>query len=379
VNGLAPVASEPPLEPVRRSAVRGSPLALEFEHKLSIVRAALDRRGAKAASLSSRRNFAWVTAGGDNHVVDASEVGVATLVVTGRDAVVVTPRNEASRIRDEELRDLGLDLVGVPWEVAGAVETEVARIGGGQVATDADLEDDLRPSRMVLNDRERAEMLEIGETVSRAMTEVLATVTGGDLETVVAARLGVILATAGIALPVVLAASDGRIPAYRHPIPKPKPIEHSLMLVVCAQRRGLIVAATRFLWLVAPKPELARRFDAVSRVHRALREATRPEVSFANLFGTARDAYAREGYADEWQLHHQGGAIGYQPREEFATPLSRMIVRPGMAFAWNPSITGAKAEDTLVLDARGIASLVTRDPSWPANRDGEVREWVRDG
>ncbi len=44
---------------------------------------------------------------------------------------------------------------------------------------------------------------------------------------------------------------------------------------------------------------------------------------------------------------------GYATREVVATPKTGHEIRPGMAFAWNPSITGAKAEETFVLTENG--------------------------
>jgi hypothetical protein len=36
----------------------------------------------------------------------------------------------------------------------------------------------------------------------------------------------------------------------------------------------------------------------------------------------------------------------------------------GQAFAWNPSVAGAKLEDTVIIDGDGI-EIVTVDPDWP--------------
>ena len=351
----------------------------EAAAKIDAVRSVLRQRGDGAAALRARRNFAWLTAGGDNHVLECSEIGVATILVTPDDVAVLTAENEAPRIADEEVRGLPIEVVALPWERPDAVEAETRRRTRGPVADDASIEEDLRPLRMVLTAGEQARIASLGERTTRAMTRTLAGVAVGDLETVVAQRLSLALAADGISGPVILVASDERIPRYRHPIPKPKPIERSVMLVVGAERGGLIVAMTRFVWLGAPPDdETLRRFDASTRVHRAMRAATRDGATLSAVFDVGVAAYATAGYADEWRLHHQGGPIGYQGREEIATPTNHVVSRAGMAFAWNPSITGTKVEDTFVLREDGGQSIVTRDPDWPADQDGEPRMWIRD-
>ncbi len=51
--------------------------------------------------------------------------------------------------------------------------------------------------------------------------------------------------------------------------------------------------------------------------------------------------------------HRARGRPGYASREVTATPASEVQIETGQAFSWNPSITGAKAEDTFLLTESG--------------------------
>jgi antitoxin VapB len=83
-----------------------------------------------------------------------------------------------------------------------------------------------------------------------------------------------------------------------------------------------------------------------------------------SIFEDAVATYARVGYADEWKLHHQGGPAGYEPREYVATPGSAELVAVGQAYAWNPSITGAKSEDTMLV-GEANNEILTTISGWP--------------
>ena len=135
---------------------------------------------------------------------------------------------------------------------------------------------------------------------------------------------------------------------YRHPLPTLTPIRDRLMLVLVAERWGLHVAGTRMAWLggdgrTHPADEQALRVLA------AMRAATRPGATLGDLLQTAVTAYRAEGLEDEWTNHHQGGTIGYGPRERVATPGDPTVLEAGMAVAWNPSVPGGKAEATLLV------------------------------
>ena len=75
--------------------------------------------------------------------------------------------------------------------------------------------------------------------------------------------------------------------------------------------------------------------------------------------------HKKEGFAKEWELHHQGGPTGYAGRDIVVTPEETRTVAERQAVAWNPSITGAKTEDTFILDA-GKRIVVTQcSEHWP--------------
>jgi antitoxin VapB len=91
--------------------------------------------------------------------------------------------------------------------------------------------------------------------------------------------------------------------------------------------------------------------------------ATRAGASGSDLYKTAADAYTAEGFAGEQNLHHQGGATGYRTRDWVAHPESRERVHMNQSFAWNPSISGTKVEETCIVSENGI-EVITASPEW---------------
>jgi hypothetical protein len=99
---------------------------------------------------------------------------------------------------------------------------------------------------------------------------------------------------------------------------------------------------------------LSEADDAVQEAWLHLsRSGTSGVENLADAFEDCQRFYAEVGFRDEWKLHHQGGMTGYASREVIATQATPQEIRIGQAFAWNPSITGAKAEDTFVLTDSG--------------------------
>jgi Xaa-Pro aminopeptidase len=88
-------------------------------------------------------------------------------------------------------------------------------------------------------------------------------------------------------------------------------------------------------------------------------EATREGRTLAQASEDCRRFYAEAGFPEGWRDHHQGGMTGYASREVIAMPGTHQEIREGQAFAWNPSLVGAKAEETFVLGHDG-PEILTR-------------------
>jgi len=323
----------------------------------------LDRHGAAGIVLDSRRDFAWLTLGGQNHILYTSETGVAPILVTGDDAVVLAPVNEFDRIAAEEIAGLPLRIESTPWwESEAAAEWAKKAVGNGRLVAADDVEDDLQVLRSLLTPTEHARMEWLARLVLDTVEAALADIGPGTLEDEIVARTAASFAVAGVRLPVVLTASDERIVRYRHPIPKPETIDERVMLIVVAERWGLHVAHTQFRELHERTPEIEERAAKLADVLSAMRQATIPRNTLGDVLEATRLAYAANGLEQEWTLHHQGGTIGYAARERIATPGDKTQIKPGMAFAWNPSAVGFKREETLYLDESGAQHVLTTTP-----------------
>ena len=217
-----------------------------------------------------------------------------------------------------------------------------------------DVSEGVAPLRYVL-DADAVELYRrAGSETTAAMVEAAGSVSRGMTEHEAAANLVAACRRRGLTTPVVLVAADERIAGYRHPIPRGASVDRRVMLVVCAELGGLYVSLTRIVHLEEPDKDFWRRQGACEQILRRLREeATRPGRALADVFEDCKGFYAEAGFPDEWRLHHQGGMAGYAAREVIASPETRQEVRAGQAFAWNPSITGAKAEETFVLTENG--------------------------
>ncbi len=94
-------------------------------------------------------------------------------------------------------------------------------------------------------------------------------------------------------------------------------------------------------------------------------------MTYGQALQAQLDVYEAHGYHDEWRNHTQGGPIGYGAREFGVAPLAapdrytEIAVEDGQAVAWNPTVQGAKSEDTFLVGDDGN-EMITNSPTWPA-------------
>lgn len=329
--------------------------------------------------LNAQHNFAWITGGANNAIDTSRENGAATILVTNKGKRYLIASNiEMQRMLDEQVDAKLFEPVEFQWQEEKAQPELVRLLAGdlaqGQVIADIPftsapaLESQFANQRFQLTEEEKERYRELGRDAAEAMSNTVKEIRQGQSENEIANRLRSELGTKNISSVVTLVAANDRIAKYRHPVPTDNRWEKTLLFVTCAKRRGMIASLSRMISIGEPTDELKRKTEAAAFVYASLQHATRiavnPETLGSELYAVATDAYEKMGFADEINKHHQGGATGYRTRDWVAHPASLEQVFPDQAFAWNPSITGTKVEDTIVRND-GDIEVLTASPDFP--------------
>lgn len=356
--------------------------ALELKEKRQRLLDLMQQQDLDAILLTRQSNFAWYTGGGAGYVALPGEQSSGYLLITPDKEVLIADRIELPRLRDEEVAAAGFDLVTCEWyddrlavalnQAAGlrvGADTFVPNAAKATSVTNvAHLIAEQRYS-MTAGEVQRYEW--VGEQCGIAIGEACRAIKPGMTEFEIAGELSRQVYDRGVTPILALIATDDRIFKYRHPIPTDKKLDKYAMLVLCGRKYGLVASVTRLVHFGAIDADLQKKMNACARIDATFIHATRPGARVADVFDQGVQAYAAQGYPNEWKLHHQGGAAGYEPRDYLASPKSTETVQDWQAFAWNPSITGCKSEDTIIVssddrtDAYPRYKIITPTPDWP--------------
>lgn len=328
--------------------------------------------GLEGIVFKKQSNFSWFTGGGINMVPVCTEMGFTSILVTKSEKYLIANRIEAPRNMEEEnLKDLNFNLLEYEWfehKEHDLIKKIVPSLNLGcdvSVYGLKNIEPQIKEIRYPLTPSEIERYLWLGEKTSEAIESVLMEVEPGQTEAAVTGELANRLWRNRIDPVGYQAAADARAYNYRHPIPTEKKIEKYLMLAVMARKWGLIATVTRLLNFGELSEKVKKQYRDNAYIECAMIAATRPGIQTNTIFDMACDLYEKFGYHEEWKLHHQGGAMGYDVRDYICTNKSKEVVQPNQAFCWNPSISGTKSEDGFIAMEDGF-KFITKPILFPS-------------
>jgi Xaa-Pro dipeptidase len=354
----------------------------ELEEKTGRLVELLRRENIGATLFGSQHNFAWLTGGGASGIDMSRENGAASLLVTqdGR-RFVIANNIEMPRMLSEEVSEDDFQPVEYTWQdekANGSLVLDKAKEvlkTGAIIATDIPIdpaapviENKIAACRYRLTNGELDRYRSLGQDAGAAVRRAIGKLEQGETELEIAEKMRHELAADGMTPVVTLVAADQRISQFRHPLPTANRWNKTLLLVTCAKRGGLIASLSRMICAGNVPDELKIKTEAAGYINACLLDATKPGATGAELYAVAAKAYSDKGFAGEINRHHQGGAAGYKTREWVAHPGSTEIAQIDQAFAWNPSITGTKVEETCITtqaDGANSVEVITASPDFP--------------
>lgn len=348
----------------------------EIKEKTERVIKFLADNNLDAVLLTQVRNFNWITAGAaHNQIVLNKDNGAATIVVTKTgDKYLLCSGSEVGRLMDESLGSLGYKALVYNWYESNPVNDtraeKVKSVVKGKYGSDVDfpgavnVSEKFRPLRYSLTDTEIKKYKWLAKESTEAVEKIAREVKPGMDEYEIEAMTSAELRARGIMPTVLLMAVDDRIYKYRHALPGGAKLKKYAMINIVAEKWGMPIAVTRFVHFGELPIELKNKLEKTAVVNAHYQEASVPGKAGAEIFEACKQWYAEAGFEGEWQKHHQGGPIGYDDREYVIYPGVSGAIQNNQALAWNPTITGAKIEDTIIASDKGF-EVVTKTGNWP--------------
>ncbi|MEG2512488.1 MAG: M24 family metallopeptidase [Lachnospiraceae bacterium] len=339
--------------------------------QLKKLRKWMKQYGCEGVIISRRDNYTWISEGSKNHVLTTTQEGIASYIIWLEQVELVADSSDLARMTREQ-NTLQAEPILVPWyeSMEGFVKKHIT---GKQVVSDTgiagteNVQDKLVDMRMILTEKDLNRYRIIGMECAQIVEDICAHVEQGQKEMEVANELKNRCILQGISPDCVLVGSDERIRNYRHPMPTDKVIQNSLMVVLGGEKYGLNISLTRMVSFGEISEASQENLRKVQRIFATMQMMMREGISYSDYFKQVQDLYKKAGFPEEWKMHHQGGPTGYGCREFIAQPNCHKLIREGQAYAWNPTITGTKCEETTYLWKNKVETF-TRTQHWPCKQ-----------
>lgn len=345
----------------------------ELSIKLDRIRTLMLRLGIDGVYLKRQDDFSWLSCGGQNYL-GWGEMGTCGLLVTQAETHSITNIIEKQRMIDEEkLEEMGFTLhAGIWYENGFERKTLLQLVPSGKIALDfssdlgPNIEGEIKKLRLSLTESEVGRLKEVGYLASLALEESAASLRPGVSEIQAVKRITMALYDHGMEFTSLMCAADERLYRYRHAIATDNVIKERVQIGGNMRKWGLTVCMTRYVNFVPVTEKLLRQYRLNQEIDCTLMVNSVPGRAYTDPLKASQALYEKHGISDEFLLHHQGGPIGYANRDyrvDFDLPGT---IVENQAFCWNPSITGTKSEDTILV-RKDSFEFITRPILFPKN------------
>jgi len=250
-----------------------------------------------------------------------------------------------------------IEVRAFPWNKPERRTEIVAAItGGGVLATEQDVAADLFCLRTVMTEYDLADYRKLCKETALILEETVRGLTAGVSGYELAGEISKQFWAADIEPITILSAFDGRALQYRHPLPSADRLENYALVAICGRRNGLIASITRNV-LLREDSLMMERQAKCAMVDAVATRRLKPGANVGEIFDAMVAEYAAQGYPGEEAFHHQGGLTGFIPREIRANTGNTHTVREHEVYAFNPTLQGAKCEDTILVTETGFEVL----------------------
>jgi antitoxin VapB len=342
----------------------------EIKIKDARIKQLLEEKKLAGILLSKLSSFLWFPDGKRNQVIKNEDISLVYLLITKSTKYLIATKSDCYRIMDEELENLGFELILLDWYEQSVIDS-FKKIGiKGAVGCDfyygdyPYIEEELAHLRINLTESEVKKVSVLCQEYSELLTDFCFNLKPGITELDVEADLSYICLKNNIIPFVTMVGSDERIFKYRHPVATNKKIERYILIATAVERGGINVSLSRSVYWGNVPDEIRSKQEAVNFIEATYYYHSRPGVRLRELFEEGKKVYSEVAYPDEWRNHTQGGIVGYKPREFLVTPDSEVVLRRNNLMGWNPTLPGVKAEDFILVEENGIKQL-SIDKRWP--------------
>ncbi|NPV69632.1 MAG: M24 family metallopeptidase [Firmicutes bacterium] len=316
--------------------------------------------------VSRRDNFAWLTCGGDNHVLKHTEYGFGHLLITPERQYLLAFTMDVARILEEQIPGQGYEPIASKWH-QGDPRTGAFGLAGKNIASDAGFPGtkavDIQRVHGPLSELELDRSRWLGHQTALILEEIARWVRPGMSESEIGRQLHSCLVLDGIEPEVIIVGSDDRLERYWHALPSPKRLEKYALIHSASSRWGLHANVNRLVSLGEPPRRIRDAHRAAVTIEGQVLGMLENGVAYSSILQHQKNWYSEMGYPDEWELHFQGGPTGY-----FVGDPTRcwtdMLVESNQAFDWFITVGGVQVEELVLLTEYGL-EVASMGSTWP--------------